>query len=649
MRRLKLAVKCNLIPTIMLTKTKSAKSDVTIKSIIIGLILVGINAYWLSITSQLWGSHPNLMNPFTNVVSSIVPFILLNFLFFKAFNRTLFSRVELLVIYIMATMVTTVSGHAFIEVLISAMGHPFWFASPENEWEQLFWRFIPSWFTVRDPSIIRGYVEGESSIFIGKHLRAWLIPVLAWSAFIFVLLLALLCINTILRKQWTEREKLSYPLIELPLAMTQDNFQFFRSKMMWVGFSIAASVRMLNGFHSLYPIVPAVPNGYAIGSYSMEPWSAIGYTFFSFRLSMVGLMYFMPLDLLFSCWVFYWVGKAEHLVAGIYGWRELHLNERSAGGWIAMGLIAIWISRRYLITVAKHVISGGSQLDESREPMRYRTAVILLIASFVFLFLFCYQAGMSPWAIAVFYFLFFVMGLGLTRVRAELGPPYHEVIFVNPRQVMTQVFGSKRLGGANLMGLTFLYAFNRCNRSHPMPNQLESLKIGEQSNMNPSKLFFAMVLAVVVGTVAAFVSYYQIGYKHGLSGRGYLDFLGWECFNPLQSWLQFPRPTNWTSVGFMTGGFGFVLLLMAMRQLFFWWPLHPAGYVLLGGTWGGMIPYWFPAFVSWSIKAVLLRFGGIGGYRNAAPLFLGLALGDQGLWGVWSIVSLVLQVRIPLV
>ncbi len=628
---------------------KSEKSDITFKSIIIGLILVGINAYWISIASQLWGSHPNLMTPFANVVFSLVPLILLNFLFSRFARKTLFSRTELLVMYIMATMVTTVSGHAFIEVLISAMGHPFWFASPENEWEQLFWRFIPSWFTVHDLSVVRGYIEGESSIFISKHLWTWFLPVCAWSMFIFVLLLALLCMNIILRKQWTEREKLSYPLIELPLAITQDNFRFFRSKIMWLGLGIAAGVRIVNGFHSLYPIVPAIPTGYAVGGFSMEPWSAVGYTSFSFDLSMLGLTYFMPLDLLFSCWFFYWLAKAEHVVAGIYGWRELYLNERSAGSWVGMGLVAIWIGRRYLIAVAKQVVGKDSQLDESREPMRYRTAVILLLVSFVFLFLFCYQAGMSPWAIVVFYFLFFVMALGLTRVRAELGPPYHEVIFVNPRQVMTEVFGSKRLGGANLVVLTFMYAFNRCNRSHPMPNQLEALKIGEQSGMNPAKLVFAMILAIGVGTVATFVAYYQIGYKHGLSGRGYLDYLGWECFNPLQSWLQYPSVTNWTSIGFMSGGFGFVLLLMAMRRAFFWWPFHPAGYVLLGGTWGGMIYFWFPLFVSWTIKALILRYGGIGAYRKAAPLFLGLVLGDKVLWGVWSIVSFILNLKISIV
>jgi len=618
-------------------------SDITIKSIIIGLILVVVNAYWVGIASELWYSVFNTISPFANAIFSIVPFILLNFLLVKLFRKNLFSHAELLIIYIMVTMVTTISGHTFMAILMGTMAQPFWFATPENEWQQLFWRYIPSWFTVRDKSILRGYFEGESSIFIEKHIQAWFTPVLAWSAFIFVALFAMLCINIILRKQWVEREKLSYPLIELPLAMTQARYNFFRSKMMWIGFGVAAGIRIINGFHSLYPAIPAIPTGYEVGRYITEkPWNAIGYTLISFRLSIVGLTYFMPLDLSFSCWFFFWLGKLERVFASAVGWRSLHLNERAAGGWLGIGLIAIWISRRHLKEVVKQVIIGRSQLSESDEPMRYRTTVILLLASLLFLFLFCYQAGMSPRAIVVFYTLFFVMGLSLTRVRAELGPPYHEIILVNPRQVMTEVFGSKRLGGSNLMVITFLYAFNRCNRSHPMPSELESLKIGEQSSMSGSKLVLAMALAIGVGTVATFASYLQFLYKFGALAkcRGWVGHFGWESFNPLQSWLQYPRGTNWASAGFILGGLGFVFFLMIMRRLFFWWPLHPSGYVLAGASWGGMIYFWFPVFFSWLIKSLLLRHGGIGAYRKAAPLFLGLVFGDNVLWATWSIINL---------
>jgi hypothetical protein len=629
--------------------TSNENSSITARSIIISLVLVAINAYWVVITSELWYIVYNTVSPFANAVFSIVPLILVNALSKKVFKRDLLSSAEMLIIYIAVTMVTTVIGHTTMTVLMGALSHPYWYATPENEWQQLFWPHIPSWFTVSNVSVLRGYFEGDSSFFIWEHVRAWAVPILVWSGFIFVAVFAMLCINVILRKQWVEREKLSYPLIQLPLAMTHRRAWFFSSRMMWIGFGIAAVVRIINGFSSLYPSIPSIPQQVEIGRYITDrPWNAIGYTLVSFRLSIIGLVYFMPLDLSLSCWFFFWLAKAERVMAEAMGWNNLHLDERAAGAWIGVGVIAIWLSRKYLVDVVRQIFTRQSSLNETTEPMSYRTAFILLIFCLVFLFGFCYQAGMTLWAIVVFYSLFFIMGLAITRVRAELGPPYHEVIFVNPRQVITEAFGSKLLGGGNLMVMSFLYFFNRCNRSHSMPNQLESLKIAERSGMKGSRLIWAMTLAVGIGTVVAFVSYLQVLYKYGAVARcrGWIGQCGWESFNPLQSWMQYSTDPNWSSIGFMIGGFGFVMLLMFLRKIFFWWPLHPSGYVLAGASWGGMIYFWFPVLLTWAIKSLVLRHGGLGTYRKTAPMFLGLVLGDYILWFLWSIISVALNIPI---
>ena len=105
------------------------------------------------------------------------------------------------------------------------------------------------------------------------------------------------------------------------------------------------------------------------------------------------------------------------------------------------------------------------------------------------MFAFCYIAGMSLWVIGVFYMLFVAFALAIGRVRAELGPPYHEVIGINPRQMMVNTFGSRSLGAANLTVMTFLYAFNRCNRSHPMRTRLNRSELGIRQRF-PAKLCF---------------------------------------------------------------------------------------------------------------------------------------------------------------
>ncbi len=623
-------------------------SQIRKRAIIIGLLFVIINAYWIGIASELWYSVFTFINPFSNAIFTLAILIILNLFLKRISSKLALSPAELLIIYVMVIMVSTISGHTLMAILFGALAQPYWFASPENEWQQLFWKYIPSWFTVSDTGILKGYFMGESTFHRIDHIKAWLIPVITWSSFIFVLYFSLLCISSILRKQWTENEKLSYPLVNLPLAMALDK-NFFKTRLLWVGFSVSGSIRIINIFHDIIPAIPQFPYGYNLGQFFTEkPWNAIGYTWMSYNFPMVGLTYFMPLDLSFSCWFFFWLTRVERILASIVGWQSLYLNERASGAWIGICMLALWTSRRYLVNLVKHLF-GLAKDDDSKEPMRYRTAILLFIISFIALVLFCYFAGMSLWAILVFYALFYILAIAIGRVRVELGPPYHEVIGINPRQMMVDMFGSRRLSGNNLTIITFLYAFNRCNRAHPMPNQLESLKIGERAGMDNRKLIQALSLGIGIGAIATFWSYLQFAYKYGVLTqlRGTMGWFGWENFNPLQTWLQYPQGTNLPAVGFMSAGFVFVVFLYIMRTRFLWWPLHASGYVLSGAAWGGMIYFWFPVMVSWLIKLIILKHGGRGTYRKAIPFFLGLVLGDYIPRSVASIISLIFNINMP--
>ncbi len=445
-----------------------------------------------------------------------------------------------------------------------------------------------------------------------------------------------------------ENEKLSYPITQLPLNIVT-NKNFFRSRLMWLGFSIVAFTRILNGFHDLFPVIPQFPYGYRLDYFLTDkPWNAMGYLWMSFNFAIVGLTYFMPLDLSFSCWFFFWLTRGERILGSILGWRTLYLNERVSGAWIGVCLLALWTSRRYLASLIMHIF-GKSRIDESREPMRYNTAFTLFLFSFIALSVLCYFAGMDIWVILAFFLFYYILAIALGRVRAELGPPYHELIDINPRKIMVDVFGPIRLHGNNLTMMTFLYGFNRCSRAHTMPTEIEAMKIGERVNMKGNKLIQVMTLAIAVGAISTFWSYLQITYKYGVSSklRGWIAHSGWESFNPLQNWLQYPQGTNIAAVGFMGVGFVTVLFLYIMRTMFLWWPLHASGYVLSGASWGGMIYFWFPVMVSWLAKSIILKHGGRKTHRKAIPFFLGLVIGDYIPRSIFSIVSLVLNIYMP--
>ena len=136
----------------------------------------------------------------------------------------------------------------------------------------------------------------------------------------------MLCINTLLRIQWTERERLTYPIIQLPLEMTDTSNRFFKNKLMWLGFSIAALISIMNLLNSIYPAVPYIPvkrqNLHQF--FTVRPWNAMGSFRVSFYPFVIGIGFLIPLDLLFSCWMFFTESiRSKLMVGNIMGWRNL--------------------------------------------------------------------------------------------------------------------------------------------------------------------------------------------------------------------------------------------------------------------------------------------------------------------------------------
>ena len=281
--------------------------------------------------------------------------------------------------------------------------------------------------------------------------------------------------------------------------------------------------------------------------------------------------------------------------------------------------------------------------DDSGEPMRYRTAAGLFTVGMLFLFFFCHQMGMTFWAIGLFFLFYFPLVIGITRIRAEIGPPLHQLIFVDPGRTMVLALGTRRLGAANLTGLTFLYPFVRCFRAHPTPSELEAFRLAERSRIGYRQLLIGMILAIVFGILITFWAYLHVLYDMGAGSkaRGWIVYMGWETFNRLQTWLVSPRETSVPEMSVIGSSFLFTIFLMIMKIRFLWWPLHPGGYVLVSGT--GMGGLWFPIFLSWLAKATVLKLGGVKLYRQAVPFFLGLILGDYTLGCVWSLIGLVLE------
>lgn len=631
-------------------KDKSIKSTVSIRSIAIGLILILINTYWIATIEMVWHSlHFTVASLPMNVVFILALLLWVNLLLKKYLPKWALSQSELLVIYVMLCITTAFSGHDNMVLLMGTLPHAFWFATPENDWAALFYQYLPKWLVVGDYEAARDFYEGNVSFFSSGHYRLWIIPILSWFVFIFLLIFIMLCLNVIIRRQWAEQEKLSYPIIQLAYQMTGERRGILKRRLFWVGFLAAALIDVLNGLNFIWPQIPHIPiKDYDLINYITEkPWSAVGSMPIRFYPYVTGLCFLMPLDLSFSCWFFYLFGKAQLVFGSAMGVHAMpafpYFSEQSTGALFGVCLLAIWLSRLHLIEVFKLIFGLKSRYDTSDEPMSYRTAAICIILSFSLLFLFCYKAGMSPWIIVIFFGVYYMVAVAITRMRAEAGVPVHAVQYVNPQSFLITTLGTKRLGAMNLTMLALFYWFNRFNRSHPMPHQLEGFRLAELAKIDNRRLMYAMIIAMVFGIMVTLWIFPYDVYKHGAASRA-AEVLatGWVTYNSLESWLTYPRPPDNFGIAFMVAGFIFTFFLMLMRMKFVWFPLHPVGYALGIGS-STIDFYWVVLVVTSIAKWQILKHGGVGGYRKAVPFFLGLIIGESIVACLWALISVIVN------
>jgi len=628
-------------------KSSKPGPGVTFRAVILGLLLLPVNTYFIMANGIAYGrSFPTTVSIMFNIVITLTVLVAINFALKRLWPRSALKQGELLTIHIMLCLSSAISGFDIMQTLVVMIPGGHWFTTPENEWKELFWRYLPDWLTISDIDSLQAWYKGESSFYTKEHLLLWLRPIFWWTMSLTALIWVTLCLDVLLRKQWIDHEKLSYPIIQLPLAMTQPDDRFFKSRVMWIGFGIAAFIGLLNGLHVIYPVFPEIPlRQVNIGSYFTDkPWNAMGSTPMYLLPFAIGLGYLMPLEMSFSVWFFYLFWKLERVIGsmlGLFSWPGFpYYGPQGLGAYLALALFALIGGRRHFYTILRRILRP--QPDEKEEPMKYRWAVIGLLGGLIFLVIFSYQAGMAIW-IAVLYFLIYcLLAISLCRIRAEVGPPTHELIGATPRQLLVQTLGTRRISAPSLSIMTLYISFHRYWRSHPMPHTLEGFKLASEAKMNNRRLIWVLVLTTVVGILVAFWAYNSVSYRVGGDPYQMSAIYG---FRYLQTWLSYPSEPNNLATGFTVGAFLFTGLLWWLRRVFPFWPFHPAGYAIASSTWT-MSMLWFSIFLSWLIKKTILQFGGIRLYRKAFPFFLGMLLGDYLVGGAWVVIGVIFNIEV---
>ena len=633
----------------------SKPRGITWRSIIFGLVLLPPNALWIMYVEAIRHSgHPTAVSLAWGVVFPILILVALNMIVKKVAPRWALSQPEFVAIYVILWIGMALAGHDSLQLGLPALSHTSWFASEENNWGKTFNERLPDWLVVRDKDILKGFYTGGDSFHRRAYLEAWFGPVLWWTSFITALGVVLLCITILVRKQWTENERLTYPIVQLPLAITHDggNTAFFKNKVLWMGIALGAGIDLINGFHILYPLLPFIPLRHDAPGHNLQeyianpPWNAIGWTPFPLYPFIIGLGYLLPLDLSFSVWFFYLFRKFQHIILAVFPVPSHpgmpYFPQQSAGAWLVYFAFAMYLARTHLKGVWRTIMGRPGGVDDSEEPVSYRWAAMGVLLGTAYLTWFSGRMGMSWWLILPFFAIFFIISTGIARMRAELGPPAHEMANgMDSGSILATILGTRMLGPQTMAIIPLLWWFSgRGYRTNIMPGQLEAFKMANVARASPRRLGWAIVLALVVGALAAYWAglywQYAIGDKPG--GEVSHDWGQWMQWD---NSIQNQRGPDWVGSLFILIGAGFTILLFFVRQVWVWWPFHPAGYALSMAF--GVEYYWSCMLVAWGIKWVILHTGGLRLYRQTLPFAFGVIIGEYAVGAFWSAMSVILQ------
>ncbi len=555
---------------------------------------------------------------------------------------------ECLTVYIMMVVASAVQTMGLSGQLMSIITAPYYYATPENDWDKLLQPHLNPLLAPQNELAVRYFYEGLPP---GRLIpwREWLGPLSAWAPFLLCLYFVMICIMVILRRQWVDNERLIYPLTQLPMEMVAQPQAgrpsgLYRSGVMWLGFGVPLVFGTLTGLHHYYPTIPAPSMSWSISTFrhtqSMH-----------FRVSfpMVGFFFLVEQQTAFSLWFFnvlffgirgilnvLKIGMTENL--GVYGAPSPIFAHIGMGAFLVLVFGGLYTARGHLRRVVARAFGERAGADDSGEILSYPVAFWGTVIGLAFMAGWLVWSGMSLWVAVAFLLVAMVLFIGLTRIVAESGMAEAVAPTIAPGVIVSAV-GAPAIGARGLAAIAMSYVWCSDIRTFVMASAANGLKLAESTQDRKRPLFWLMAAAVLVSAPLSIYLTTRWAYRVGGVTMNSWFFVGGPLA-PLK-WVQvhFLNPEGPNVAGWLLTalGAGLMALLSAMRQRFLWWPFHPIGFAL-APVWI-MDQQWMTILLSWLAKVAILRYGGVKTYQRARGFFLGLILGQFVTNGLWLVID----------
>ena len=604
--------------------------------------------------------------------------LIVNPLLGRVGKRLTLTRNEVLTVYISTLFSALVPGMGSESLFVSHVIAPFYYATRENGWLSFLGPHLKPWFSPAlwpngdygpdQNAAVAGWFNSLAGTNGGSiPWSLWIVPLLAWGSLVFASYIMLGSLSVMLRAQWGEREALAFPLLRLPLEMTEqtdgqgraDVRAFFGNSVMWCGFGLAVAIEGLNGLNFYFPDVPFVPLSFPLGAlFTDAPWNQMAPIALIVWPIFAAITFLLSSEVALSLWLFLWIFQAQYIVAYYFGFPYGTLPPavghsgdgvartftafQQVGAYIGYVAILGWTAREHLGHIAARALGRARAGDAEREEaLSYPTAFWSFVLSFAFLTAWSCAAGLRLDVALALWILYLVTAIALSRAVVEGG-----VMFINqgwvPLGALAQLMGSgpgRWLATSSLVPGSFLQVtFFQDMRGFIMPSFLHGFKLAHDRRLEARKLWFLVMATTLISMGVGLWAKVRMGYQvGGLSLHPW--FATVAARYPAENIQTLLRggdasASNWFWLG--VGGAA-TLLMTTMRARFAWFPLHPLGYLL--ALTAPTQRAWFSFFLGWICKVTVTRFGGHDAYRKLVPAALGIILGEVSMMLFWLLID----------
>ncbi|MCX7804680.1 MAG: hypothetical protein N3A38_05760 [Planctomycetota bacterium] len=562
-------------------------------------------------------------------------------------------------------------------------------------------------YSILDWLGVAGWFYGPKPSGPGVPWDALYLPLAHWCIFILAWYAIFLSLSALLRRQWADRERLAFPLVQVPIEMISGDegqsgalgaggggapggrgASFFRDRITWIGILVPVVIHSWNAFRDFLPVLPEIP----VISRNLEsryfqdyPWRCLAPVHIYITPAIIGLTYLLSLEVSFSLWFFYVLLKAGVVLLYYAGWGRSHWEfmwsigkrrgifvDQAFGALLALALYGLWMARGHLKEAVRRAVGLPGGADDSEEPLRYREAFLMLLAGIGVSVYWLMLAGMDfDWALLLTV-LFVVVATGMTRLVCEGGLFYVQTVG-NPFNFMTSVVTPAGMGESSFVGAQLGHSVMMADlRAFLMPQAMHGFKLASDCGLPRRRTFLAIAAAILLAIGISFVSFTKLCYEkgatvlHGGQSWVFRPYIQWNVYNPASDTVrriqEYERARKEYAARDEEMPEGKVPEVARTDWRRVGWMALGAGVLILFLVlrsyvfwwphpigyvcWGSswpMIHIWFSFFVGWLLKWGITRYGGFRAYLRMRRFFIGLVVGEAIAAGIWIAIRLMLD------